>query len=100
VLIFRYKRRKFDFLCSLNNKFTTNNTQGSNKTPHTNIIMGNLHSNAAGTSSHVESSKKHHRKSISGSDSSPRSKSKPTMPSFTKNILFLGLDSAGTSIDL
>eukprot|EP00029_Vermamoeba_vermiformis_P011790 TRINITY_DN658_c0_g1_i1.p1 TRINITY_DN658_c0_g1~~TRINITY_DN658_c0_g1_i1.p1 ORF type:complete len:223 (-),score=50.16 TRINITY_DN658_c0_g1_i1:313-981(-) len=59
--------------------------------------MGNLHSNAAGTSSHVESSKKHHRKSISGSDISPRSKSKPTMPSFTKNILFLGLDSAGKS---
>lgn len=59
--------------------------------------MGNLHSNAAGTSSHVESSKKHHRKSVSGSDVSPRSKSKPTMPSFTKNVLFLGLDSAGTS---
>lgn len=57
--------------------------------------MGNLHSNAAGTSSHVESAKKQ-RKSSNGADISPRSKSKPTMPSFTKNILFLGLDSAGT----
>jgi hypothetical protein len=58
--------------------------------------MGNLHTSGAGTSSRVESSKKH-RKASSGSDSiSPRKKN--SQPSFSRNVLFLGLDSAGTLI--